>query len=307
MERIVPGLSRLVAPEPGETPARFPQSHLRENHRSVESQEGATSGVSTPLSRRVRRARVAEIVAADVIPLLMKAHDSETATTEPAEPRQVLPDIGEFAEFVMEQDAATVAAHVAALLDSGVSMEAIHLDLFAPAARLLGQLWAQDLAYFTDVAIGLTRLQYAMTRLGAMSFGRPPARAKLRRALLISMRGEVHHFGLFMVAGFFRRACWDAHLRPAITHDELAATICKEPYDVVGLSVSSSDQLESARAAIRLIRESAGERPPKIIIGGRCFLDHPEAGADLGADGTSDDALRAVDLANRLVGDAGRL
>ncbi|MGT2486179.1 B12-binding domain-containing protein [Methylobacterium oryzae CBMB20] len=55
------------------------------------------------------------------------------------------------------------AEWVRALLEEGLSLDALLLDLFAPAARRLGQLWEEDEADFLDVAAALGRLQ-SLTR-----------------------------------------------------------------------------------------------------------------------------------------------
>jgi methanogenic corrinoid protein MtbC1 len=253
------------------------------------------------------REQLAEMVDMDVIPQLMAALARATPAAQPIEPRvtAAMPDIAEFAEFVMTEEAAAITARVAALLDRGMTIEAVFLGLLTATARHLGTLWEYDLVYFTDVAIGLMRLHDVMRSIGAMGPSRSPNRTRRRRALLLSMRGEMHHFGLFMVANVFQRADWDVLTRPLLTDEELAALICKERFDIVGLSVSSSDHLDGARTAIGLIRDSSRNRPLKIIVGGRYFVGHPDAAAEIGADGSSRHAFHAVDVANRLVGDAG--
>ena len=45
------------------------------------------------------------------------------------------------------------------LLDDGIPLEALLLDLFAPVARRLGTMWEADQIDFVDVTIGTSRLQ----------------------------------------------------------------------------------------------------------------------------------------------------
>ncbi len=240
----------------------------------------------------------------DVIPLLRSAHKCaiSTAPGEPAAPAAA--DIAKFAELVITRDTAAVTTHVASLLDRGMTIEAVALGLLTPTARFLGALWEQDLVYFTDVAVGLTRLQHAMTSIGASNLSSAPNPARQRRALLISMRGEMHNFGLFMVANFFRRANWEVNSQPLVTSGELTAAVSGAWFDLVGISVSSLDQLDCARTAIGLIRAVSCNKTVKILAGGRYFIDNAGAALEIGADGASTDALQAVDAANRLVEDA---
>ncbi len=249
-----------------------------------------------------RKAKLAETIEAEIIPRLMMAYQWDAAAA-PQGSRDTAgrADIAEFAELVLTRDAASVLASVSALLDQGMSVEAIYLDVLTPAARRLGDLWTEDLAYFTDVAIGLTRLQNVMTTIGEMQLSKPAHRTKRRRALLVSMRGEMHNFGLLMVANFFRRANWDARSWPLITNEELMAAIRDEPHDVVGFSVSCSEQLDHTQAAIVSIRKASRIKIPRIMVGGPYFIDNPQAAAEIGADATSPDGFSAVEVANNLV------
>jgi methanogenic corrinoid protein MtbC1 len=211
------------------------------------------------------------------------------------------PDLAEFVDLIVTGKAASAVACVATLLEQGMTVEALCLDLLAPAARRLGGLWDEDLVYFTDVAVGLARLQNILTSVGAANPQAAPNLAGRRRALLISMPGEMHNFGLFMVADFFRRANWDVRAWPLIGDEELVAAIREEPLDIVGLSVSGAEQLDRAQAAIALIRKAARHGAPKILVGGPYFLQNPHAASEIGADATSPDGMSAVEAANELV------
>jgi methanogenic corrinoid protein MtbC1 len=261
--------------------------------------------VNRPAGERAfdaRKARLAQTIEAEIIPRLMMAHQFDISTPSPGAGETAgKPDVAQFADLVMTREAASVIACVASLLDQGVTVEAIYLDLLAPAARRLGDLWTEDLVCFTDVAVGLTRLQNVMTSIGEMQLAKPPNRTGRRRALLVSMRGEMHNFGLFMVANFFRRANWDVRSWPLITDEELMAAIREDPRDVIGFSVSGPEQLDRTQAAIGLIRKASRNRVPKIMVGGPYFIDNPHAAAEIGADATSPDGFSAVEIATKLI------
>jgi methanogenic corrinoid protein MtbC1 len=249
-----------------------------------------------------RKAKLAHTIEAEIIPRLMMAHQFNI----PAPSLGVCetagkPDVAQFAELVMTREATSAIACAASLLDQGMTVEAIYLDLLAPTARRLGDLWTEDLVYFTDVAIGLTRLQNVMTSIGEIQLGKTPNRTSRPRALLVSMRGEMHNFGLFMVANFFRRANWDVRSWPLVTDEELMAAIREEPRDVIGFSVSSPEQVDRTQAAIGLIRKASRNRVPKIMVGGPYFIENPHAAAEIGADATSPDGFSAVEIATKLI------
>ena len=250
-----------------------------------------------------RKKRLAKTIENEIIPRLMLAHQADVSRTDAGQAGNgaVELDVQEFAELVMTQDAAICASYVAAVLDRGVTVETIYLDLLAPTARWLGELWNVDLCYFTDVAIGLTRLHQTMAAIGGLTGSKSAGRRGRRRALLVSMREEKHNFGLFMVASFFRRANWDVSGWPLMTTEELTALARAEPFHVIGISVSCSNQLDRAQAAIRLIRAESYNKAVKIMVGGPHFSDNPAAAAEIGADATSSDGFRAVEVANELL------
>ncbi len=71
-------------------------------------------------------------------------------------------DIEDFTQLVMAHDRRAASAFVEALRDRGLPVSDVLLDLLAPAARLLGDLWLRDRCSFTDVSLGLVRLQHLM-------------------------------------------------------------------------------------------------------------------------------------------------
>ncbi|RZJ18331.1 MAG: cobalamin-binding protein, partial [Haliea sp.] len=108
-------------------------------------------------------------------------------------------DVERFARLVLARDDDVAQACVDAMRDRGVPIESIYLDLLAPVARHLGELWEQDLCDFTDVTLGLGRLQQVLRELSP-AFGQSidhPTNG--RRVLLLPSPGEQHTFGLVMV------------------------------------------------------------------------------------------------------------
>jgi methanogenic corrinoid protein MtbC1 len=261
---------------------------------------------SVPDSRKVR---LAQTIEAEIIPRLMMAHQRHAGVSLPsfdpsvaagaAAPAQC--GIAEFAELVATRDAAATASYVVGLLEKGMTVEAVYLDLLAPAARHFGEQWDRDLCDFTDVGLGLTRLHQVMTLIGDLSLSRAPVRKTRRRALLVSLHNEMHNFGLFMVASLFRRANWDVFGWPLMTDHELVELVRGSPFQIVGISVTCAENLERARAAVSLIRKASRNASVKIMIGGPQFDGDPDAVAAIGADAASSDGLQAVEMANRLV------
>ena len=256
----------------------------------------------------LRAVLLAKAVEYEIIPRLMLAHrvPQECAEHPLTTNQRVTPeDVALFAELVLHEEDNVVRDCVIALRDRGVPVEAIFLDLLAPVARHLGEMWERDLCTFTEVTVGLGRLQKVL-RENSASFGQfngSHHSAEGRRILLMPCPGEQHTFGLSLVAEFFHRAGWDV-VTSFLATDAAAIMVKKDWYDVVGFSLGAVGGAPKLSAAIRLVREVSVNPQISIICGGPAFLLEPEVGATMPADAIITDGPRAPVQAEKLVSDS---
>jgi methanogenic corrinoid protein MtbC1 len=183
----------------------------------------------------------------------------------------------------------------------GMSVEALYLDLFAPAARVLGDMWLDDECDFSTVTVALGRLQRLLRELSP-SFGTEveyPANG--RRVLFAQPADEQHSFGLSMVAEFFRREGWDVVGVVGGSADDPGLRLRREWADVVGFSIGSEFRLEWLRQRIAEVRAASRNPDVIIMVGGPIFIINPGWVADVGADATAQDARDAPRVAARLL------
>lgn len=268
----------------------------------VLSRHGSRSTDDT--ERRV--AGLVRTIEGEIIPRLMLAHAArgrELVSASGAPARQVEPEhVDAIIRAVMAEDTATALALVRSLASSGVSLEAIYLDLLSPAARKAGEMWEADLCSFTDVTIGLWRLQEVMHEVG-MANAIPPRTAEPpHRVLLRQTPGEQHSFGLNMVAEFFRRAGWQVHDDSTEAGTDPVANVRGRWFDVVGLSLSGERHLDALAITIHAIRKASRNRGVGIMVGGPLFIEHPDWVARVGADTTANDGRQAVLQAHNMIG-----
>jgi methanogenic corrinoid protein MtbC1 len=207
-----------------------------------------------------------------------------------------------FADLVLYEEDDAVRNSVISLLDRGVPIEAIFLDLLAPVARHLGEMWDRDLCTFTEVTIGLGRLQKVLrensTAFGPLHTSQEPE--EVRRILLMPCPGEHHTFGLSLVAEFFHRAGWDV-VTSFLCTDAAVVMVKKDRYDVVGFSMGIAAGAARLTAIIKLVREVSINTRIAVICGGPAFDSHPEIGPQVGADAIIADGRQAPDQAEKLV------
>jgi methanogenic corrinoid protein MtbC1 len=252
-----------------------------------------------------RMSALARTIEEEIIPRLMLAHRTASAPPEllPAGPGHTITaeDVCRFARLVLSNEEDVAFAAVQTLRQREVSVERIYLELLAPTARYLGKLWEEDLCNFTDVTVGLGRLQRVLRELSpALGHGvEHPSRE--RRVLLLPSPGEQHTFGLVMVAEFFRRAGWDVTGGAWAAGADAATLVAVEWFDVVGFSLGAEVHLTDLAASIAAIRKTACNRDLAVLVGGPVFGVHPEFAARVGADGMTIDGREAPLLAESLL------
>jgi methanogenic corrinoid protein MtbC1 len=250
-----------------------------------------------------RLTRLVQTIEKDIIPRLVRAHPNDCATRAPVDTttRPGAADVESFTQQVMARDDPAIQATLAFWRGIGVSVETIFLDLLAPAARHLGELWEDDRCHFADVTVGLGRLQQIMRSLNA-AFGtdiEPPAGG--RRVLLLPAPGDQHTFGLSMVAEFFARAGWEVvgviDALPVSVQDKVKY----EWFDLVGISAGSTTRVEAMKSCIASVRRHSHNRSVAVMVGGPLFLNHSEMVSAVDADGMSTDARTAPAVAEQLI------
>ena len=264
----------------------------------------------TPIGRSanddgLRAVLLAKAVEYEIIPRLMLAHriPQECASHPLTAAQHVTPeDVAVFAELVLHQDDRAVRDCVIELRDRGVPIEAIFLDLLSPVARQLGEMWERDLCSFTEVTVGLGRLQKVLRENSATlrQFDSSERREQGRRILLMPCPGEQHTFGLSLVSELFHRAGWDV-VTCFLATDAAAVMVKNDWYDVVGFSLGSQSGIAKLRAAMSLVRQVSQNPGISIIAGGPIFLLHPEYGEQIPADAIITDGAKAPARADALV------
>ncbi len=262
----------------------------------------AGSSWPTAASERVdaksRLSQLARALESDVIPRLVGAHgkpgQSELASVDAVE-------IERFVGLLRNAKDSELNAAIEAVQGRGLSVEALFLDVFAPAARRLGELWESDQCDFSTVTICLGRLQRQL-RVWSPAFGTEvdhPANG--RRILLAQHPEEQHSFGLSMVAEFFRRDGWEVLGGVGGAVADPSAQVSREWFDAVGFSIGSEGRIEWLRDRIAKVRQASRNRSMVILVGGPLFVMQPNWATDVGADASGHVGEKAPKMAEDLL------
>jgi hypothetical protein len=170
----------------------------------------------------------------------------------------------------------------------------------------MGDLWIEDEWDFTEVTVGVWRLEKLLHR-GGWTVGPGAAAAALAAARSAD-------------AGAWRTACLRfVHGRPVLPpggmgcprhrpqpRGPLVDILRNDWFDVAGISASCEKNMDTLQSTVQDIRKVSRNRSIRIIVGGQWFAEHPEHVAALGADALGGDARQTVELAERLVRVAAR-
>ncbi len=283
----------MTRKEPDQTPKPAAQGFFQDfghsdfsKTKSEMSRRVVSSSMLTSLGRTIEN---------DLIPRLMLAFDSLPSVA----PVTNLSDhVEDFVALLVEQEADVAVRYVDTLRSEGTPLASLYLDLLTPAARRLGEMWEEDRLSFADVTIGVCRMHQVLLEYSRCFDAPEGPEVKTPSAFIAPVPGEQHTFGLFMVMEFLRRDGWTCFSATPANKREFLKYAVAQRFDMIGLSVSADRNLEDAR---RLIGELKRNSRAVIVVGGRCFLEHPELVDETGADAMAKDGRDAVRIAKRLV------
>lgn len=256
--------------------------------------------------RRECREALHNVLNAHIIPHLLERLPAEQkpgalALRRVFEPHEA--EVAAFAEFCIQVDFDDAMTYLQRLQKLGVDSDDLLLKLLAPAARCLGAWWEIDRVDFTQVTLGLLRIQQLTHQLGdeyPHQDGIPCAGAP-RRVMLACAPGSQHLLGLAMVSEFFCKQGWQVTVAVADTESALLQAAGKEWYDLIGLSVGLVEQRTILPELLANMRKASRNPDALLLLGGPAFFHDQPSARSLGADGIAVDAAQAVALADALV------
>jgi len=211
-------------------------------------------------------------------------------------------NIDELTRLLLLHDASVATNYVTTLRSDGIPLAAIYLDLLAPAARRLGEMWESDECTFTDVTIGVCRMHQVLLEFSRCFDATAESVSKGRYMLVLPVPGEQHTFGIFMVMEFLRRAGWNCFGGAPATKAEFHRLVLAHDFDAIGISVSADQHLKTASELISEIRNGPRNANALVLVGGRAFLNDPSLASKIGADAMAADGQEAVREISTLFG-----
>ncbi len=289
----------------------------RRRRGSSRIEASASTAAASDLDHTRTLDAIAGVVEAQIVPRLLAAHQARTRAASlagdalphpppdaPSRPDGAFPDAAFIAAFTAELirgDHASIRARIEALSQGGLPAESLCLQVLAPAARQLGEMWNDDACSFVDVTTGTALLHGIMNGLRPAFCYSAVEGVRPRCAMLVTAPGEQHRFGVSMLAEFFRNDAWQVSLPTGRTIAQIAALAAARPIDMVGFSGGSDRQLGALAACIAAVRASSYNPDILVMVGGPIFAAKPDLVRLVGADATAATAEEAVHRAATLL------
>lgn len=182
-------------------------------------------------------------------------------------------------------------------LARGCSVTELQNDVIRAAQQQIGILWQRN-----EVSIAQEHMASAISQLTlAALFERAAFKPRLDRSIVIAcVEGELHDLPARFVADLLDLEGFDVRFVGAdVPHDHLVDLVKQTAPDVVGLSVTMSFNLASARTAIARLKSVGFER---IFIGGHATTWSAGALGEAGATVCAADPATLVATARALAG-----
>lgn len=182
--------------------------------------------------------------------------------------------------------------------ERGVPVKEIYLEVFQRTQREIGRLWQVNRISVAQEHYCTAATQLIMSQLYPYVFSGEKTQGVF---VATCIAGELHEIGIRMVADFFEMSGWDTFYLGANTPDESVVKTLAERHAVaLGISATIATHLHGVERLIRAVRAAPACAGTAILVGGYPFNLSPELWRNVGADGWSQDAAGAIELAEDL-------
>ncbi len=259
--------------------------------------------------RSERLERLERTIENELVPRLLASH--RAGPVPPALSAAIARELSEadvdgFVAAVRSPDDARAVQFIRDVLAEGASVEAVYLDLLAPSARRLGQMWESDECDFVEVTVSLGRMQRLLRDLSQVFLADATRNEPVGSVLLTCIPGEQHTLGIIMVGEFLLRDGWRVLVGAPWSESDLLTMVGTEWYDVIGFSVGSESRLPLLKRDIRRLKSASRNPHVQFMVGGQVFSDDPTLADQVGANAIAGDAREAPQIARRLLDAAHR-
>jgi methanogenic corrinoid protein MtbC1 len=181
---------------------------------------------------------------------------------------------------------------VAELLDAGMSLHDVYVEVLERAQHEIGRLWQTNRMSVAEEHYFTATTQLVIAQLYPRVFERAPTRPTV---VIACVAGELHEVGARMVADLLQLEGFDTHFVGAnVPIPDLVRFIQNRKARVVGLSATIAAHLATLEQTIHAIRANPATASVRIVVGGYPFSRVAALWRRVGADACAANAREAV-------------
>jgi corrinoid protein of di/trimethylamine methyltransferase len=207
-------------------------------------------------------------------------------------------------QSIVDGDALAAEAAAKAAIEAGIPPLTAIDEGFMPGMQEVGAGFAAGDLFLPDMMLAARAMQRALGVLEPELKKAAIERTVAGRVVIGTVAGDIHEIGKNLVGMLLSTSGFEVHdLGVNVAPERFVEAVREHNADIVGLSALLTTTMTGQRTVIEAL-EAAGLRPPvKVMVGGAPVTG--QWATDIGADGYSEDAMGAVELAKRLVGAGG--
>jgi methanogenic corrinoid protein MtbC1 len=161
--------------------------------------------------------------------------------------------------------------YITELLNLGMGVDLILLELIPRIARKLGNQWDSDSLSFSEVTIATGRLQKLIHSLDHL-FQETRTHASTTHSILVTASPGSHHsLGPLILSNYFTWAGWNVQSESTPTKHFIETIVARKFLTAIAVSISDYDQLDRLPKLIQSIRSKSLNPAIIVLTGGSLY------------------------------------
>ena len=191
--------------------------------------------------------------------------------------------------------------YIAELLNLGMGIDLIVLELIPRIARKLGNQWASDNLSFAEVTIATGRLQKLIYSLDHLYQETRTSLTTPHSILVTASPGSYHTLGPLILSNYFTWAGWSVLSESAPSERFIETTVTSKSLTAIAVSIADYDQLDRLPKLIQSIRSKSLNPAIIVLTGGSLYNADAMSFGHIKADIKSSTPEEALHQLNRIL------
>ncbi|RCK71748.1 MAG: 5-methyltetrahydrofolate--homocysteine methyltransferase [Anaerolineae bacterium] len=212
--------------------------------------------------------------------------------------------LDQICQAVVEGDDVSIVEVVQEALKAGESPLRILNEGLMPGADIVGKRFEEGEYFLPDLMLAGRALKAAMEILKPLLASAAAADPSLKKAKIViaTVQTDIHDIGKNIVASMLAAAGYDViDMGVDVPLNSIIDKAEETKADIIALSALLTTSMPYMKDLIDLLQARGLRQKYRVMVGGASVT--PEWAESIGADGTGRDAVEAVRLARRLLGE----